>query len=122
MLSLWTVRLRKVIPGSRGTQGVNSGARASTMRGRVGVIFHCVGFESHRRNRESRCSPMATLSILDPEVVGSIPAGCASRFLGFPYLLFAFRREVAHLTWPRSFAAVGEYSNSPLFSPFGFPR
>jgi hypothetical protein len=63
---------------------------------------------------------MARLSILDPEVWGSIPAGCAFTFFGFSYLLFAFRREVAHLTWPRSFGAVGEYSNSPLFSPFDF--
>ena len=31
------------------SQGVNSGARASTMRGRVGVIFQGRGFESHRR-------------------------------------------------------------------------
>ena len=30
-------------------QGGNSGARASIMRGRVGVIFQGRGFESHRR-------------------------------------------------------------------------
>ena len=63
---------------------------------------------------------MATLSTSDPEVRGSIPDGCAFKPFGFSYLLFAFRREVAHLTWPRSFRAVEEYSDSPLFSLFGF--
>ena len=112
------------------------------MRGRVGIIFQGRGFESHRlhssillsaqarqgrikdfrlRNHESRCT-LATLSTSDLEVWGSIPTGCAFRFFGFSYLLFAFRREVAHLTWSRSFGAVGEYSNSPFFSPFGFPN
>ena len=77
-----------------------------------------------RRNHESHCSPMATLALSNPdlEVLGSIPASCAFRFFGFSYLLFAFCREVAHLTCLDHLGRFGEYSNSPLFSPFGFPR
>ena len=108
------------------------------MRVWVGVIFQGRGFESHRlhssillsaqarqvrvkdfRRRNHESLSTATLSTSDPEVWGSIPTGCAFRSFGFSYLLFAFRRKVAHLTWSRSFGAVGEYSNSPLFSPFG---
>ena len=63
---------------------------------------------------------MATLSISAHEAWGSIPVGRAFIFFCFSYVLFAFRREVAHLTWSRSFGTVGECSKSLLFSPFGF--
>ena len=65
----------------------------------VHELVPCVGMDKdfRRRNHESRCSPMAILSISDPEVWGSIPAGFAFIYFGFSYLLFAFRREIAHL-------------------------
>ena len=74
-----------------------------------------------RRNHESRCSPMGEhFQFWIPMSGVRFPPVALLHFFGFSSLLFAFRREVAHLTWPRSFRAVGEYSNSPLFSPFGF--
>ena len=78
------------------------------MRGRVGVIFQGRGFESHRRRilqfdfqrKRGRVGSKvfaveimkaavvgATLSILDPEVWGSIPAARRLRFYIFWFLL-----------------------------------
>ena len=79
-----------------------------TMRGRVGVIFQGRGFESHRRRIlqfyfqrkrgrivsksfafviiKAKCSPLATLANLDPEVWGSLVA-----LLDFWFLLSSLR-------------------------------
>ena len=88
------------------------------MRGRVGVIFQGRGFEPtgcilqfhfqrKRGSVESQNFPSGfmkaavtefPLTTSDPEVGGSIPNGDAFKSFGFSYLLFAFRREIAHLT------------------------
>ena len=97
-------------------QGVNSGARASTMRGQVGVIFRGHGFESHRLRvlqfyfqckRGRLGSKIFAIAITKAALVSWQHSrlqicGSGVRFppVGFSYLLFAFRREVPipHLT------------------------
>ena len=89
-------------------------------RGRVGSKI----LAAYHESLKAAVQPNGNSFDFGSEVWGSIPTGCAFIFFYFSYLLFAFRREVSHLTWSRSFGAVGEYSNSPLliFSPFGFPQ
>ena len=101
--------------------GVNSGARASTMRGRLGVTFQGRGFESHIRGiqfyfqrkrgktgpkifafviMKTACCPMARLSIFGSRGLGFDPRRLRFYNFWFSYLIFAFRREVVHLASP----------------------
>ena len=112
------------------------------MRGRVGVGFQGPGFEFHRRRflqfyfqrkRGTVGSNIFAIVITKAALASwqhsrlqirrsevRFPPGCTFTSFGFSSLLFAFRREVAHITWPRSFRAVEKYSDSQLFSLFGF--